>query len=207
MKGDYEMMKRLMDIIVSLVMFVVFMPLFVIVSILIKLTSKGPVFYRQIRFGKDGKPFIFLKFRSMYNNSDHSIHEKYVEDYMNGNGNNGGIYKINHDKRITPLGRIIRKTSIDELPQLINVLKGDMSIVGPRPPIHYEYNMKKEIQKNRLKVKPGITGLWQIRGRSNVPFVDMVKMDLKYIRTSSLILDTLIMFETVYIIFNGKGAY
>ena len=207
MKGDYELMKRWMDIIISLIMFVVFMPLFVVVSILIKLTSRGPIFYKQIRFGKDGKPFVFLKFRSMYNNSDHSIHKKYIEDYINGNGNNGGVYKINHDKRVTPLGRILRKTSIDELPQLINVLKGDMSIVGPRPPIHYEYNMKTEVQKNRLKVKPGITGLWQIKGRSTVPFTDMVKMDLTYIKTTSLILDVLIMFETVYVILNGKGAY
>ncbi len=207
MNSDYEMMKRWMDVTVSIIMYIIFSPLFVIIPILIKITSKGPVFYRQLRLGKDGRPFVFLKFRSMYNNSDHSIHKKYIEDYMNGNGNNGGIYKINHDKRITPLGKILRKASIDELPQLWNVLRGDMSIVGPRPPIYYEYNMKKEIQKKRLKVKPGITGLWQIRGRSKVQFYDMIKMDLRYIRASSIIFDILIMFETVHIIFSGKGAY
>ena len=207
MKGDYEVMKRWMDVTISIIMFIIFLPLFVLIPILIKITSGGPVFYRQMRLGRNGKPFVFLKFRSMYNNSDHSIHKKYIEDYMNGNGNNGGIYKINHDKRVTPLGKILRKTSIDELPQLWNVLRGDMSIVGPRPPIYYEYNMEKEIQNRRLTVKPGITGLWQIRGRSKVPFHDMIKMDLRYIRSSSIIFDILIMFETVYIIFLGKGAY
>jgi len=207
MQSDYEIMKRWIDVTTSIIMLIIFAPLFLILPILIKLTSRGPVFYRQIRLGKGGKPFTFVKFRSMYNDSDHSIHKEYVKDYINGNGNNGGVYKINKDIRITPFGRVLRKTSLDELPQIVNVLRGDMSIVGPRPPIHYEYKMKKEIQKRRLEVKPGITGLWQIRGRSSVPFQDMVELDLKYIRSSSLILDTLIMFETIYIIFCGKGAY
>jgi lipopolysaccharide/colanic/teichoic acid biosynthesis glycosyltransferase len=210
-------MKRVMDVAGGIIALVMFLPVFLIVPLLIKLTSKGPVFFRQERVGQFDKKFMFLKFRTMYVNNDSSIHQEYVKKLISeqkssavtkGNGEKTCIYKMKDDPRITPIGRYLRKMSIDEFPQFINVLKGEMSLVGPRPPIPYELDNYDIWHKRRvLEFKPGITGLWQVRGRSRTTFDEMVRMDLKYAREWSLWLDTKILFETPKAVLNGEGAY
>ena len=209
--------KRVLDVAGSIIALVMFLPVFLIVPLLIKLTSKGPVFFRQERVGQFDKKFMFLKFRTMHVNNDSSIHQEYVKKLIseqkscavtNGNGEKTCIYKMKDDPRITPIGRYLRKMSLDEFPQFINVLKGEMSLVGPRPPIPYELDNYDIWHKRRvLEFKPGITGLWQVRGRSRTTFDEMVRMDLKYAREWSLWLDTKILFETPKAVFNGEGAY
>jgi len=192
-------------------------PLLMAVAGLIKLTSKGPVLFRQERVGLFGKPFTFLKFRSMYVDSDQTKHKEYVTKFITDSrrkdanesdlGENG-VYKLTNDSRITPVGKFIRKTSLDELPQFFNVLKGDMSLVGPRPPIPYECEQYDLWHRRRiLEVKPGITGLWQIKGRSSTTFDEMVRLDLNYVTNWSLLLDLKILFRTPFAVFKGKGAY
>ena len=183
------------------------MPIFLIIALLIKLTSKGPVIYKQIRLGKDGKPFYFYKFRSMYMNSNPEIHRNYVIELIRNGKEYKGAYKIKDDPRVTPVGRFLRKFSLDELPQFYNVLKGDMSVVGPRPPLPYEVEHYEPRQKKRLSIKPGITGLWQVSGRTLLPFKEMVKLDLEYIKRHSFALDLVIFFKTIPTILNGKGAF
>jgi len=210
-------MKRLMDIAGSIVALVLSLPVFLIVPLLIKLTSKGPVLFRQERIGQFDKKFMFLKFRTMYVNNDASIHQAYVRKLIceqksysaaKGNGDKLKIFKIKDDPRITPLGRYLRKLSLDEFPQFINVLKGEMSLVGPRPPIPYELDNYDIWHKRRvMEFKPGITGLWQVKGRSRTTFDEMVRMDLKYAREWSLWLDTKILFQTPKAVLNGNGAY
>jgi exopolysaccharide biosynthesis polyprenyl glycosylphosphotransferase len=210
-------LKRSVDIIGSVVGLLLFSPFFLIISILIKATSEGPVFFRQQRVGPFGKPFTFLKFRSMYINNDETIHKEYVTKLIEGNKNceqnsNGGakcpVYKIKSDPRITPIGKFLRKTSLDELPQFLNVLKGDMSIVGPRPPIPYEFEKYDIWHRERLlRMKPGITGLWQVMGRSSTSFDDMVRLDVKYLREWSFWQDIVIIFKTPWVMVKGKGAY
>jgi len=209
--------KRVLDVAGSIIALVMFLPVFLIVPLLIKLTSKGPVFFRQERVGQFDKKFMFLKFRTMHVNNDSSIHQEYVKKLISeqkscavtkGNGEKTCIYKMKDDPRITPIGRYLRKMSLDEFPQFINVLKGEMSLVGPRPPIPYELDNYDIWHKRRvLEFKPGITGLWQVRGRSRTTFDEMVRMDLKYAREWSLWLDTKILFETPKAVFNGEGAY
>lgn len=209
--------KRALDFMGSLLGLMILCPLFFCIALAIKLTSKGPVFFRQQRVGQGGKQFTFLKFRSMLANCDESSHKEFVTKFIaegNGNGNKKGnkgeqvIYKIENDQRITPLGKFLRKTSLDELPQFINVLKGEMSLVGPRPPILYECE-KYDIWHRRrlLEVRPGITGLWQVEGRSKSAFNDMVRLDLKYINEWSLWLDAKILLRTLRVMMNGSGAY
>lgn len=205
--------KRAMDIAVSLVMLFAIFPLLLAIALAVKMTSKGPVFFRQKRVGQHGRTFTFLKFRSMHVNNDHSVHREYVSRLIAGSaervtvsGNNHGVYKLAHDKRITPLGAFLRKTSLDELPQLVNVLRGDMSLVGPRPPIPYELAAYQTWHRRRLlQVKPGITGLWQVTGRSRVTFDDMVRLDLQYAMTWSPLLDLKILLRTPAAVV--KGAY
>jgi exopolysaccharide biosynthesis polyprenyl glycosylphosphotransferase len=207
--------KRSLDILGSSFALLLLSPLLIAIFVLVKLTSKGPVFFRQQRMGRGGNKFTFLKFRSMYLGNDHSIHKDFVKRLISGNANSDGdngtqvaVYKLTNDPRVTPIGRFLRKTSMDELPQLFNVLTGHMSLVGPRPPIPYEFECYQPWHKRRLRfAKPGITGLWQVSGRSRIKFDDMVRLDLKYARTWSLWLDIKILLKTPWAVFSGDGAY
>lgn len=207
--------KRLLDILGSGIGLLIGAPLFLILAAGVKLSSPGPVLFRQKRVGQYGKEFTFLKFRSMKHGNDASIHEKFVADLMalqaatEGRPGASGnpIYKMVNDTRITWFGALIRKTSLDELPQLINVLRGDMSLVGPRPPIPYEVDLYAPWHLERLiECKPGITGLWQVEGRSRVSFNEMVRMDLRYARDWSLLLDIQLLIRTIGIVFRMTGA-
>lgn len=198
----YRMGKRTIDFTGALLGLIFLSPLFLIVAILIKLEDpKGPVFFTQIRVGKNEAPFKIYKFRSMVSNA-----EELLADLLKHNEVSGAMFKMKKDPRITKIGRIIRKTSIDELPQLINVLKGEMSLVGPRPPLPREVNEYTPYDKQRLLVTPGCTGLWQVSGRSSVGFEEMVELDLHYIRTRSLWNDMKIVFKTVFLLVGSKNA-
>jgi lipopolysaccharide/colanic/teichoic acid biosynthesis glycosyltransferase len=206
--------KRVIDIVGSVAGLIVCLPVLVLIALAIKLTSKGPILFRQTRLGQFGKKFTFLKFRSMYVNSDSRIHEEYVKHLIKGapgaeqtNGNQQKLYKLTADPRITPAGRFLRNTSLDELPQFLNVLWGHMSLVGPRPPVLYEFNRYDLWHKQRLlAVKPGITGLWQVDGRSRVKFDDMVRLDIRYARSWSIWLDISILLRTPRAVLSGNGA-
>jgi len=205
--------KRLVDIAGSLAAIILLLPLFALIALAVKLTSRGPVLFRQVRLGQYGRKFTFLKFRSMHVNNDHSIHEEYVKRFIAGAGNgqstgNGQeVFKLTQDPRVTPLGRFLRKTSLDELPQFFNVLAGEMSLVGPRPPVMYEYENYGLWHRRRLAaVKPGITGLWQVEGRSQVTFDEMVRLDIRYAMSWSLWLDFRILIETPRAVIAGTGA-
>jgi lipopolysaccharide/colanic/teichoic acid biosynthesis glycosyltransferase len=210
-----RMMKRAMDIVGSFLALLVFSPLFFLISTLVKLTSKGPVLFRQQRVGQYGKPFTFLKFRSMYVNNDAEQHKTYVKQLIAGQAvRNGtsegskGVFKIVDDPRVTRIGKFLRRTSLDELPQFWNVLAGDMSLVGPRPPITYEVEAYDLWHRRRLlEAKPGITGLWQVNGRSKVEFDEMVRLDLQYAKTWSPWLDIKILARTPKAMVAGEGAY
>jgi len=201
--------KRAIDVFGSLAALIVLSPLILIISLMIKMTSKGPVFFKQKRVGQFGKEFTFLKFRSMYVNSDPGIHQEYIRRLIDRKvDEGGGAYKIKNDPRVTPLGRILRKSSLDELPQFLNVLNGEMSLVGPRPPIPYEFESYSLWHRRRiLEAKPGITGAWQVYGRSRTTFDEMVRMDLRYIRNQSLWLDVKILLKTPFVVISGDGAY
>ena len=202
--------KKIMDVLGSLIALLVFAPLFLLIAAAIKATSDGPVFFKQQRVGQNGKTFNMLKFRSMKNGCNSDEHQNYIKKYICENNSAAaepGVFKLTHDSRITPIGRLLRKTSLDELPQFINVLKGDMSLVGPRPPIPYECELYETWHRRRLQsCMPGITGLWQVSGRSRTTFDDMVRLDLKYVREWSLWLDIKILFMTPMAVFNGNGA-
>ena len=190
-------------------------PLFLVIALAIKLTSKGPIFFRQPRVGRYGRTFTFLKFRSMYVNCDATVHREFVtklissnDDRQNGSGEGSNVYKLTNDPRITRVGRFIRRTSLDELPQFFNVIQGDMSLVGPRPPIPYELAAYQTWHRRRLLgVKPGITGLWQVMGRSSVEFDEMVRLDLRYASTWTPWLDVKILLRTPLAVIRGTGAY
>jgi len=209
--------KRLMDISGSLMLLILGSPILVMVAVAVKISSKGPILYRQQRIGQYGKPFTFLKFRSMYVDNDPSVHREYVMQLIagqaqrhpaNGNDDGTGYYKLTNDKRVTPIGALLRRTSIDELPQLFNVLMGEMSLVGPRPAIPYEVAAYQTWHRRRvLEVKPGITGLWQVDGRGRVEFDDMVRLDLRYAREWSPWLDLKILLRTPRAVILGAGAY
>jgi exopolysaccharide biosynthesis polyprenyl glycosylphosphotransferase len=203
--------KIAMDIVGSAVALLLFSPLFLAIAAAIKWDSEGPVFYRQKRLGMNGKTFDVLKFRSMYTNADSIKHQDYIKKYIGEQKNSAvepGVYKLSNDSRITPVGRLLRKCSLDELPQLINVFKGEMSLVGPRPPIPYECELYDIWHRRRLlSCKPGITGLWQVTGRSRTTFDEMVRLDLKYIDEWSLWLDLKILLKTPKAVLGGEGAY
>ncbi len=206
--------KRVMDIVGSIAALLVLSPVFAIIAVCVKLTSEGPIIFRQRRLGQFGKSFEFLKFRSMYANNDLTLHQSFIKDVIRGSydGNAAGtgepVYKMTDDPRITPLGRFLRRTSLDELPQFVNVLKGDMSLVGPRPPLAYEYQEYAVWHRRRiLEAKPGLTGLWQVRGRSRVRFDDMVRLDLQYVRTWSLGLDIQILLQTPGAVLFGRDSF
>lgn len=198
----YSITKRLIDIVGSLCGIILLSPLFLIVAILIKLEDpKGKVFFAQERNGKYPKTFKMYKFRSMVHNA-----EDLLKDLMDRNEQTGPVFKINDDPRITKVGKFIRKTSIDELPQLFNVLKGDMSLVGPRPPIPHEVDQYNSYQMQRLAVKPGLTCIWQVSGRNNIGFDEWVEMDIEYIKTRNLWLDIKLIFKTVGVLFGDDNA-
>ena len=199
----YIFIKRCFDVIASTLGLVVLSPLFLIIAICIKIDDpKGPVFYSAFRIGKNEKPFKMFKFRSMIADAD-----KLKEALMSQNEVSGAMFKLKSDPRITRVGRIIRKYSLDELPQLANVLQGKMSLVGPRPPLEAEVASYTDFDKQRLLVKPGCTGSWQVGGRNDVSFDEMVKLDLHYIQTRSIWLDLEIIFKTVVIMIKPNGAY
>ncbi len=203
-------LKKAIDAMGSSVALLIFSPVFLAAAAAIKWDSEGPVFFRQKRLGLNGKSFDLLKFRSMHTNCDSIHHQEYIKKYIGEQDKSAvepGVYKLTCDPRITPVGRILRKTSLDELPQLINVLKGDMSLVGPRPPIPYECDLYDTWHKRRLlSCKPGITGLWQVTGRSRTTFDEMVRLDLNYIHGWSLWLDFKILLKTPMAVLGGKGA-
>jgi exopolysaccharide biosynthesis polyprenyl glycosylphosphotransferase len=207
------LVKRVIDVVGSVVLLVLCAPLFLVIALAVKLTSKGPIFFRQTRVGQYGRGFTFLKFRTMYVNNDHTVHKEFVArliENKNSNqsdGSNPGLFKIKNDKRITRIGKFLRRTSLDELPQFLNVLWGDMSLVGPRPPIPYELAAYQTWHRRRLlDVKPGITGLWQVTGRSTVRFDEMVRLDLRYALSWSPWLDLRILIRTPLAVIKGSGA-
>ena len=198
----YLICKRLIDIIASLLGIILLSPIFLIVAVAIKIEDpKGSVFFTQDRCGKDSVLFPMYKFRSMVSNAEELLDELKVMNEMDG-----PAFKIKDDPRITKVGRIIRKTSIDELPQLFNILKGDMSLVGPRPPIPHEVSEYNEYQMQRLLVKPGLTCIWQVSGRNAIGFDEWVDMDLSYIKNRNLFLDIKLIFKTVGVLFGDENA-
>lgn len=207
-------LKRGIDVIGSLLALLLLSPVFLVLAAIIKLTSSGPVLFRQNRIGQHGKAFTFLKFRSMYANNNAAIHEEYVKKLIagkceakHGDGKQT-TFKLTNDPRITPIGRFIRRTSLDELPQFFNVLSGDMSLVGPRPPVPYEYEAYDIWHRHRMmEVKPGITGLWQVTGRSRTTFDEMVRLDLRYASSWSIPMDLKILWQTPMAVISGEGAY
>lgn len=207
--------KRGMDILGSLFLLLILAPVLSAIAVAIKLTSKGPVIFRQERLGQFGKLFECLKFRSMFAHSDQKIHREYVQCFIAGtvqnepaNDGEDEVYKMKDDPRVTPIGRILRRLSLDELPQFWNVLRGEMSLVGPRPPLPYEFDAYEIWHRRRvLEIKPGVTGLWQVVGRSRTSFDDMVRMDLRYCQRWSLWLDLKILLATPLAVLVGHGAY
>ncbi len=205
--------KRGSDLMIASLALAALSPLWLLIALLIKLDSRGPAFYKQERVGMDGRVFLFYKFRTMQAVSDDTKHREYQRRYITGqsDSNQGDddrpAFKLRVDERVTRLGRLLRKTSLDELPQLFNVLRGDMSIVGPRPPIPYEVESYELWHRKRLDMKPGITGLWQVSGRNRLPFDEMVRMDLYYIENWSLLLDIKIVLQTLPVMWRGEDAY
>ena len=217
----YFACKRCLDVVLAMLLLILSSPLMLLIAILIKLDTPGPVIFVQERVGarrrcKDGRTiweirtFPFYKFRSMVKDADQSIHKAYIEAFVEGRAvasdAAGGIFKLTNDPRVTRIGWILRKTSLDELPQLVNVLKGDMSLVGPRPVPTYEVATYDARHWKRLAVLPGITGLWQVKGRCQVSFEDMVRIDIEYIDNQSLWLDLKILFLTILAVLSGRGA-
>jgi lipopolysaccharide/colanic/teichoic acid biosynthesis glycosyltransferase len=205
-----RLLKRGMDISGSLFALIALSPALLLISLFVKLTSKGPVFCCQKRVGQFGKEFTFFKFRTMDADNDPQIHREYITKLIAGGadlGQGNGIYKLVNDPRVTPLGRFLRRTSLDELPQFVNVLMDDMSLVGPRPPLPYEYERYQTWHKRRvLELKPGLTGLWQVEGRSRTTFDEMVRMDIRYANIRSLWVDLKILMQTPAAMVSGRGA-
>ena len=198
----YTKRKRLLDIVGSFTLLVLISPLFLLIALLVKLTSRGPVFYTSRRVGLLGKEFAFHKFRSMRTDAD-----KELEKIQSQNEKDGPIFKIERDPRVTPLGRFLRHTSLDELPQLYNVLRGNMSLVGPRPPLPHEVEKYDEYALDRLRVRPGMTCYWQISGRSNLSFDEWMRLDHKYLEDMNFWIDLKILFLTPIAVIKGEGAY
>lgn len=203
----FAVYKRVFDVGVTLIGLIVLAIPMTIIALLIKLSSKGPVFYNHTRIGKDCKPFEFYKFRTMYADNDDTAHREFVADLIASKDSNSEVKKIKDDPRVTSIGKFLRRTSLDELPQLFNVLKGEMSLVGPRPCMPYELEQYEEWHRRRLSVIPGCTGLWQVAGRSAVDFNDMVILDLFYIDNMSPLFDLRIIFKTLPVMLLAKGGH
>jgi lipopolysaccharide/colanic/teichoic acid biosynthesis glycosyltransferase len=207
----YRLAKRGLDVIGAAIGLTITAPAWALIAGVIKLDSPGPILFEQERIGENGRRFVMIKFRSMHVNNDDSVHRAYTEKLICGGApaDTGGgteYFKIRDDPRITAVGRLLRKTSLDELPQLLNVLRGEMSLVGPRPPLAYEVERYQPWQLRRLETRPGITGYWQVYGRSRVSFDAMVRMDLEYIERASLLLDLKLLLLTIPAVFFGYGA-
>lgn len=201
--GIYIASKRLIDILVCIIAIVLASPLFIIVAAIIKWEDpKAKIIFKQLRVGKNGKEFYMYKFRSMVSNA-----EELLDHLLDQNEVSGAMFKMKDDPRVTKFGKFIRKTSIDELPQLFNVLRGDMSLVGPRPPLNREVAQYNSYELQRLLVTPGCTGLWQVSGRSNLGFDEMVELDLNYIKHRSLGMDLKILFKTFFVLLGSKDAF
>jgi lipopolysaccharide/colanic/teichoic acid biosynthesis glycosyltransferase len=210
-----ETLKRGLDLAASLALLVALAPLGLVIAGLVRLSSSGPILFRQVRIGYGGRPFTMLKFRTMYTGVDETVHREFISRFIadgqhavSANGANGGaVFKLTNDKRVTPIGHLLRRTSLDELPQLWNVLRGEMSLVGPRPPLPYELEQYAPWHRRRvLEARPGITGTWQVGGRSRTTFDEMVRLDLRYARTRSLWIDLRILLATPWAAISGKGA-
>lgn len=202
-KKIFNFTKRIMDILLSLIGVIVLIPITIIIAVIIKIDDpNGKVFFSQIRVGKNQKEFKMYKFRSMYSNA-----EEKLADILQYNEVHGAMFKMKEDPRITKTGKYLRKFSLDELPQLINVLKGDMSLIGPRPPLINEIKQYSTYDKQRLLIKPGITGLWQVNGRNALTFDEMVVLDLKYIKEQSFFMDIQIFFKTFIVVLKSSNAY
>lgn len=207
----YLRLKRALDIFFTLPILLPLLCLMLLVAICIRLDSQGPIFYRQKRVGKDGATFDMYKFRTMDVNNDATTHREAITKYIQGQklnelADSASPYKLGNDPRITKVGRILRKTSIDELPQFINILRGEMSLVGPRPPLPYEVELYSARDLMRLRGQPGLTGIWQVYGRSRVDFQGMIDMDIHYLQTQSLWLDVKLILLTVPVMVSGKGG-
>jgi undecaprenyl-phosphate galactose phosphotransferase len=200
----YIIFKRFLDYFVSLLIILLFLPVWILIAVLIKRQSAGPVLFKAKGIGYNERPFVWYKFRSMYQNTDDTIHKKLIEDMAKGIKTDGE--KLKDDLRITQSGKWLRKYSIDEFPQLLNVLKGDMSLVGPRPVLPYEFELMDDWQKEILTVLPGMTGLWQVRGRNQVKFEDQYVLDLYYVRNRSIWIDIEILFNTISVVLSGKSG-
>jgi exopolysaccharide biosynthesis polyprenyl glycosylphosphotransferase len=211
LSSSSRLLKRTSDIVIAVLALMLAAPLWLLIALLIKLDSRGPVFYLQERVGMDGRIFLCYKFRTMHPGADSKVHREYQRQFIAGhaeaNLGNGEqpVYKFQSDARITRVGRWLRRASLDEIPQLLNVLRGDMSVVGPRPPIPYEVEDYELWHRKRLDMKPGLTGLWQVSGRNRIPFEEMVKLDLYYIENWSLLLDLKIIMRTALVIIRGDG--
>ncbi len=198
----YDTAKRLFDLIAALALMIPTIPLMIVIAVLLRVDSSGPVFIRQERLGKDTRPFRMFKFRTMLINS-----EQISRELLTNNESSGPLFKMRNDPRITRVGRLLRRGSIDELPQLLNVLLGQMSLVGPRPPLVRELEGYYQVQQQRLRVRPGLTGLWQVSGRSDLPFEEMVKLDLLYIKQRSFLYDLKLLIRTIPSVLLCRGAY
>jgi lipopolysaccharide/colanic/teichoic acid biosynthesis glycosyltransferase len=210
--AGYATVKRALDVAVVLLALLIGLPVWLLIALLIKLTSAGPVFYRGTVIGRGGVAFRYYKFRTMVAGGDNTVHKQWLEQFVKQDaafaedGSGKKVFKVVNDPRVTSVGRWLRKLSLDEVPQMLNVLKGDMSLVGPRPPVPYEYEHYDDWARQRLSVPPGITGLYQVTARSQVGFSGMVAIDLDYIRRRSLWLDVQIMLKTPVVMLLGKGA-
>jgi exopolysaccharide biosynthesis polyprenyl glycosylphosphotransferase len=207
----YRIAKRLLDIVVSAIVLMILAPVFAACAVAVYRSSPGPIIFRQERVGLHGQRFTFLKFRSMYHNADSALHRNYVTAFIKGEAaqqtdGDKQVYKLVGDPRITPAGHLLRRTSLDELPQFWSVLCGQMSLVGPRPPIPYEVEQYRPDQVVRLAVKPGITGVWQVSGRSSTTFDEMVKLDLAYIHNQSFWFDIAIVLRTIPAVLSTRNA-
>ncbi len=204
-----DAVKRTMDIVLSGMALVVLAPVMAVVAAAIRLSGRGPVLFRQMRIGYLESPFIMFKFRTMHINNDDSEHRAFVASLLAGERHDGGepgLFKLSNDSRVTGVGTFLRSTSLDELPQLINVLRGDMSLVGPRPALPWEAELFKQEHKARFTVKPGISGLWQVRGRNRLTMLEGLELDLEYVRHRSLLLDLSLILLTVPVAILGRGA-
>ena len=215
-KRAYEAIKRVQDFAMALMALILLSPIWLFIALVIKFTSEGPVIhYQRNVVGRYGKRITIYKFRTMYINMDNKDHKDAIARFVAGkpldtiekDGKEIPVYKITRDPRVTSVGRFLRKSGLDEIPQLVNVLQGEISLVGPRPPVLYEYNHYTERHKRRLDVLPGITGLYQVTERSQVPFERMVEIDLDYIQKRSYWLDLKIILKTPLVLITGKGAY
>lgn len=204
--ANYLRAKRILDVVFTLLIMIPLCIVMALIAVLIRLDSKGPIFFRQKRIGRNGAEFVMLKFRSMYVDSDDSRHRNAITEYMNAKGDDAVLHKLSDDPRITKVGRFIRKFSIDELPQFFNVLRGEMTLVGPRPPLPYETELYSPDDLLRLTGKPGLTGNWQVYGRSRVTFHEMVEMDIAYLQQQSILQDLKLIVLTIPVMISGRGG-